>query len=295
MFKGVYTAMLTPFKYGEVDTEAFKNMLEWQIESGIDGVIIAGSTGEGQSLVESEYLNLLESAVSVANGRIKVIANTGLISSFQTAELTNKSHEIGADAAMIIAPFYVRPTQEGLYQHYKTIHELTKLPIIIYNNPVRTGVDISNDTIVKLSELSRILALKDCSGDISRCAKIRARANPNFNVLCGDDSLMLPLYSQGAVGLISTVGNIIPSLMLKLHKLWFESNVSDAIYLQDILLPLISALSCETNPIGYKYAASQFELCLPDVRLPLVQLSEANKKLVREALQVFKTKLYESD
>lgn len=295
MFKGVFTAMLTPFKYGEVDIDSFKNMLEWQIESGIDGVVVAGSTGEGQSLTEKEYLNLLEAAVSVTAGKIKIIANTGLISTFQTAELTNKAQALGADAAMIIAPFYMRPTQEGLYQHFKTIHELTNIPIVLYNNPFRTGVDICNDTVIKLSELQRIMAIKDCSSDISRCAKLLERVKPSFNVICGDDSLMLPLYSQGATGLISTIANIIPSLMIKLNNLWLDNDLNDAINLQKIILPLISALSCETNPIGYKYAASQFELCMPDVRLPLVQLSEPNKKIIRESLQIFKTKLYESD
>jgi 4-hydroxy-tetrahydrodipicolinate synthase len=294
MFKGVYTALITPFRYGEVDLDAFKKMVDWQIQSKVTGLVIGGSTGEGQSISEEELLKIIELAVSVSNGRVKIIANTGVISTIKSIELTKAAQELGVDGVMLIAPYYIRPTQEGLYQHFKTIHDLTQIPIILYNNPTRCGIDISNDTISKLSKLERIIALKDCSGDVSRCGKLRQKVDPDFEIVCGDDSLMLSLYSQGAVGLISTVANIVPALVVKLHHLWYNDRIKDAIELQDMFIPLNEALSCETNPIGYKYAASQFELCLPDVRLPLVQLSEPHKKLVRETLQALKTKLYES-
>lgn len=294
MFKGIFTALITPFRYGEVDLDAFKKMIEWQIDSGIHGLVIGGTTGEGQSLSQEELLQIIKLAVQVSNGKVKIIANTGVISTIKSIELTKLAQELGVDAVMLIAPYYIKPNQEGLYQHFKTIHDLTQVPILIYNNPSRTSVDISNDTIVKLSHLERVIALKDCSGDVLRCGKLRQRVDSDFEIVAGDDNLMLPFYSQGAVGLISVVSNIVPTLVLKLHHLWHNDRIKDAIELQDMFIPLNEALYCETNPVGFKYAASQFELCLSDVRLPLVQLSEPNKKLVRETLQALKTKLYES-
>ena len=175
MFKGVYTALITPFRYGEVDLDAFKKMVDWQIQSKVTGLVIGGSTGEGQSISEEELLKIIELAVSVSNGRVKIIANTGVISTIKSIELTKAAQELGVDGVMLIAPYYIRPTQEGLYQHFKTIHDLTQIPIILYNNPTRCGIDISNDTISKLSKLERIIALKDCSGDVSRCGKLRQK------------------------------------------------------------------------------------------------------------------------
>jgi len=294
MFKGIYTAIITPFKYGTVDFNAFENMVEWQIESGVHGLVIGGSTGEGQSLNKEEFLQLINVAVNTSRGRIKIIANSGLNSTDNSIELTKAAQELGVDGVMLVAPYYMKPTQEGLYQHFKTIHDLTNIPIILYNNPGRTAVDISNETIARLAQLTRIVALKDGTGNVLRCSKLRQLVNKEFEVIVGDDALTLPFYSQGAVGVICVISNIVPALMVKLHHLWCNERLKDAMELQDLLAPLNEALYCETNPVGIKYAASQFELCLPDVRLPLVQLSEINKKLIRDTLQNLKAKLYES-
>jgi 4-hydroxy-tetrahydrodipicolinate synthase len=295
MFKGVFTALITPFRYGEVDVEAYKKLIEWQIESGVDGLIVAGTTGEGQSLSQEEFIKLIEVAVDVANKRVKIIANTGMVSTLKTIELTKIAQEKDVDAVLVIAPYYIKPSQEGLFQHFKTIHDLTNIPIMLYNNPNRCSIDINNDTIVKLSNLERIKALKECSGDILRCSKLKQEISSDFSIMSGDDQMMLPLYTQGAVGVISVVANIVPALVVQLHNLWNESKINEAIEIQNMLMPLCEALLCETNPVGFKYAASQFEICLPDVRLPLVQLTEPNKKLIRESLQVLKAKLYESE
>ncbi len=295
MLEGVFTALITPFRYGEIDVEAYKKLIEWQINSGVDGLVVGATSGEAQSLSQEELIKLIEIAVDVVNKRVKVIANTGVISTLKTIELTKMAQEIGADAALIIAPYYIKPSQEGLFQHFKTIHDLTNIPIIIYNNPKRCVVDISDDIIAKLANLNRIVAIKECSGEVLRCSAIKRKVDSAFDILAGDDQLMLPLYSQGAVGIISVVANIVPALVVKMHNMWNESKVKESIEIQDMLMPLIESIFCETNPIGIKYAASQFEICLPDIRLPLVQLSESNKKLVRESLQLLKTKLYESE
>lgn len=295
MLEGVFTALITPFRYGEIDVEAYKKLIEWQINSGVDGLVVGATSGEAQSLSQEELIKLIETAVDVVNKRVKVIANTGVISTLKTIELTKMAQEIGADAALIIAPYYIKPSQEGLFQHFKTIHDLTNIPIIIYNNPKRCVVDISDDIITKLANLNRIIAIKECSGEVLRCSAIKRKVDSAFDILAGDDQLMLPLYSQGAVGIISVIANIVPALVVKMHNMWNESKLKEAVEIQDMLMPLIESIFCETNPIGIKYAASQFEICLPDIRLPLVQLSESNKKLVRENLQLLKTKLYESE
>lgn len=295
MFQGVYTALITPFKYGAVDYQAFKNIVQWQIESGVDGVVVGGSTGEGQSLTKDELLQLINIALEQAKGKIKVVANSGLNCTENSIELTKAVEELGVDGAMLVAPYYIKPTQEGLYQHFKAIHDLTNLPLMLYNNPGRTIADISNETVARLARLPRIMALKEGSRDPSRCLRLRAMVDSKFNIVSGDDDLTLSLYLQGAVGTVAVVSNIVPSLVVKLHNLWNQGNIKDVMELQEILFPFLEALFCQTNPIGVKYAASQFELCLPDVRLPLVELSETDKRLLRDALQVLKVKLYESD
>jgi 4-hydroxy-tetrahydrodipicolinate synthase len=291
MFQGVFTALITPFKYGEVDLPSFQRMIEWQIESGIAGLLIGGSTGEGQSLTQEELLKTIEVAVQVANKKVKIFANTGLNSTANTIKLTQEAEKLDVDGVMLVAPYYIKPTQEGMYQHFKSIHDLSNLPIIIYNNPGRTAVDISNDTLIKLAELDRVMAVKDSTGNVVRAIQLRQKSK--LQVICGDDPLMLPFYSQGAVGLISVAANIVPSLMVRMHELWHKGEVKEAMELQDILHPLNEVLYCETNPVPLKYAASQFELCAADVRLPLAPLAERNKKLIRETLQTLRVKLYE--
>ncbi len=292
MFKGIFTALLTPFRSGEIDFAAFAKMIDWQIESGVNGLVIAGSTGEGQSLTKTEFLQLVEFAVKQAKAKVKIIANTGLNSTANSIDLTQAVQDLKVDGVMLVVPYYIRPTQEGLYQHFKAIHEASKLPILIYNNPSRTGVDIKNETMLRLSELTRIVALKDCSGDPIRCSQLRQKVRADFDIVTGDDMLMLPFYSQGAVGVVSVASNIVPSLVVQPHNFWLNNQIKAAMELQAILQPLNEALFIEPNPVAVKYAASQFEICSPDLRLPLVSPSEQSKKIIREALQGLKVKLY---
>ncbi len=293
MFKGIFTALITPFKHGEVDIKSFERMINWQIESGIHGLVIGGSTGEGQSLTREEFIQIVSAAVKISKGRVPIIANTGLNSTFNSIELTQEAQELKVDGVMLVSPYYIKPSQEGLYQHFKAIHDVTNVPILLYNAPGRTCVDINNETIIRLAQLPRITALKDCSANPIRCTQLKQKLDDNFEIVTGDDVLALPYYSQGAVGVVSVTANIVPSLMVKLHHLWQNNRIKDAIELQAMLLPLNEVLFCETNPIAVKYAASQFELCSADLRLPLTSPSESNKKLVRETLEALKVKLYD--
>lgn len=292
MFKGITTALITPFKSGEVDYDAFANLVEWQIDSGVHGLIVAGTTGEGPALSDQEFIELVKIAVNTSNGKVPIIANTGLNSTSASVELTKTTEKFGVDGIMTIVPYYVKPTQEGLYQHFKAIHDASNVPILLYNNPPRTSIDLSNETLIRLAQLPRIKALKDCSGNPIKCSKLKLLLDDAFDILTGDDILALPYYSQGAVGLVSAVANVVPSLTVKLYNLWQENKIKEAVELQAILLPLHEALFCESNPIAVKYAASQFGICSPELRLPLVGPSEANQKLIQDTLQDLKIKLY---
>jgi 4-hydroxy-tetrahydrodipicolinate synthase len=192
---------------------------------------------------------------------------------------------------MLVAPYYMKPTQEGLYQHFKAIHDASNVPIILYNHPFRSAVEISNEVMVKLSNLSRVVALKDCSANPIKCTELTLGIDDEFNIFSGDDILSLPYYSQGAVGTISSVANIVPSLIVRLYNLWQENKIKEAMELQSILLPLNKVLFCESNPIAVKYAASQFGICSPELRLPLVGPSDENKKLICKTLEDLKKKL----
>ncbi len=291
MYKGVFTALLTPFKHGELDLDSFAKMIEWQIESGVDGLVVAGSTGEGQNLTKEEMINLLEIAIKIAKGRVKIIANASSNSTDVSIDLVKEMEKLKIDGVMVVTPYYVKPTQEGAYQHFKAIHDACKFPLIIYNNPARAAVDLTNETMIRLSHLQRVKAVKECSGNPIRCAQILEQ-KPSLEIMCGDDILMLPYYTQGASGVISVVSNLVPALVVKLHKMWKESNPEEAMKTQSLLRPLNEAIFCEPNPVAVKFAASLFGICAPDLRLPLVPLSEANKKLVTRAIQQLKDKIY---
>jgi 4-hydroxy-tetrahydrodipicolinate synthase len=293
MFKGIFTALITPFKSGKVDYKSFQNLIEWQIESGVHGLVVAGTTGEGPALSDEEFEELLGLAVKTSKKRVPVVANTGLNNTAASINLTKKAEKLQADAIMAISPYYVKPTQEGLYQHFKAIHDASNLPILLYNNPPRTSVDISNEVLERLSKLPRIKGIKECSGNPVKCAKLKLIVKDDFDIVTGDDILALPYYSQGAVGMVSAVANIIPSLTVKLFNLWNSGRINEAMELQSILLPIHEVLFCESNPIAVKYAASLFGICSSELRLPLVGPSDANKKLVENTLEELKVKLNE--
>lgn len=292
MFKGIYTALITPFKKGSIDYKAFESLVNWQIESGVNGLVVAGTTGEGQSITKEEFLRLVELAVKIAKGRVAIIANTGSISTLDSIALTKAAQELKVDGVMVVTPYYIKPTQEGIYQHFKAIHDASKLPILMYNAPGRSCVDITNETIIRLAALPRIKAIKDCSANPIKCTQLKLKLDDQFIIMCGDDALTLPYYSQGAEGVVSVTANIVPSLIVKLHNLWHENNIKEAMALQSILLPLNEVLFCETNPVPVKYVASIFELCSEEVRLPLVGLTKESKETVQQILEELKEKLY---
>ncbi len=293
MFHGIYTALLTPFKNNEVDYISFGKMVEWQINSGVQGLVIAGSTGEGQSLALEELIQLLETALKINQGRIKIIANVGLNSTSKTLEVVRLLSNLNLNGIMLVAPYYVKPTQEGIFQHIKAVHDASNLPIMIYNNPGRACVDINNETIIRLSNLTRVVALKDSSGNPLRCGQLTSRVKKDFSIMAGDDVQILPFYSQRAAGTVSVTSNIVPSLVVKLHSLWQENKIQEAIEMQSLLRALNEILFIESNPIAVKYAASLFSLCTDEVRLPLTPLSSNCRALVAETIEELRAKLYE--
>ncbi|CAK9856310.1 unnamed protein product, partial [Sphagnum jensenii] len=282
MFKGLFTALITPFKYGSLDEEAYIKLIEWQINSGVHGFVTCGSTGEAQNLSRPELHRAIELCVRTVNGRVPVIAGTGSASTSETIEISNEAKNLGVDGILVVTPYYLRPAQEGLYQHYKAINDEVAMPIMIYNVPRRTSVDISDETIIRLAKLEHIVGLKDATGDLSRISNIINEVAENFVVFAGDDETALGFNAQGGAGCISVVSNIYPSLCAKIQDHWFAGDWRRAFEIQKMLASLFNILFCETNPVPIKYAASLFEICSPDVRLPLVPLSERNKKLIKE-------------
>lgn len=294
MFKGLYTALITPFKYGEFDEEAFTKLVEWQIESGVHGLVCCGSTGEAQTLTREEQYKVIKTCVETTKGRIPVIAGTGSNSTKESIEKSLEAKELGVDGIMIVAPYYNKPVQEGIYQHYKAINDQVEIPMIIYNNPGRSAIDINDETIIRLSKLENIIMLKDSTGNLSRLSNILEEADPNFSMICGDDPVALASNAQGCVGCFSVTANVVPSLSAKIQNYWFKGEWEEAFKIYRMLQPLYKAIFCtETNPVPVKYAASLAGICSPDVRLPLVPLSDRSKKIVKDAMTNLEQKIKE--
>lgn len=287
-FIGLITALITPFKNDTIDYIALKNLLNYQIDSGIKAVVIAGSTGEGSALTACEYKELVSNAVTIAKSRINIIAGCTAISTATTISIAKISEEVGANGLMCSPPPYNRPTQQGLIEHFKALHNSTNLPIMLYSAPSRAGIDFIDSTIIELSNLPRILALKDCAGDIERPLRILNKVNSNFNILSGDDSLSLAYNAQGAIGLVSVASNIFPKEMLEVQNNWNDGNIRKAITLQQKFLNLYKALFMETNPIPIKFATSTTGLCGPEIRLPLIEASENCKAVITKLVSEFK-------
>lgn len=286
MFRGSMTAIVTPFlKDGSLDVESYAKFINWQISSGTEGIIPCGSTGEAPTLTEEEHETLVKIAVMYAKGKVPVIAGTGTYSTAQTIKLTRKVKELGADAALIVTPYYNKPTQEGMYQHFKAIHDAVDLPIIVYNNPSRCIVDMSVDTMARLADLKNIVGVKDASGDITRPLKTKIKITKTFNQLTGDDALVVPFLAQGGVGCISVTANVAPKLCADLHKAWRTGQYEKVAALNAQLMPLHEAMFCETNPGPVKYAAELLGLCSSFVRAPLWTISDHSKEQVKAALQ----------
>ncbi len=284
MFAGSIVALITPFQNGALDEEAYRALIEWHIEQGTDGLVPCGTTGESPTLSHDEHKHVVEVCVRTAAGRVPVIAGTGSNATDEAVELTRHAKEVGADAALVVTPYYNKPTQEGLYQHYRAIHDSVELPIIIYNIPARCVVDMTVETMARLADLPNIVGVKDATQDLARPIRTRLAIGSEFCQLSGEDGTLLPFLAAGGHGCISVTANVAPALCADVHRAWRQGDVAGAQALHDRLMPLHGALFCETSPAPVKYAASLLGKCRSDVRLPLVGISEASKETVRQAM-----------
>lgn len=285
-FKGIYTALITPFTdAGKVDERAFQDFVEWQIGQGVHGLVPCGTTGESPTLSHEEHNRVIELCVEVSRGRVPVLAGTGSNSTDEAIMTTKYAKKAGADGALIIAPYYNKPTQEGLYQHFKAINDAVEIPIILYNVPSRTVVNISDDTIARLAELKNIVGLKDASGDLARPYILRSKLNKPFQLLSGEDMTAVAFNVSGGQGCISVASNIMPRACADVQEACFAGDYAKALTLQDKLTELNSVIFCETSPMPVKYAASLMGKCKNNLRLPLVGVSESSKAEISKVLK----------
>ncbi|MEQ8503777.1 MAG: 4-hydroxy-tetrahydrodipicolinate synthase [Rhodospirillales bacterium] len=284
MFKGSFPALITPFKDGEVDESAFKSFVEWQIAEGTDGLVPCGTTGESPTLSHEEHMRVTEWCIEAADGRVPVIAGAGSNSTKEAVELTKHAKAAGADAALVVTPYYNKPTQDGLYHHYKTIHDEGGLPIIIYNIPGRSIVDMSVATMAKLAELPNIVGVKDATQDLARPINTRLAIKSDFCQMSGEDGTAIPFMAAGGHGCISVTANIAPRMCSDMQRAWREGDMAKVMDLQDRLTPVHNALFCETSPGPVKYAASLLGKCSAETRLPICEIAESSKTRVRDAM-----------
>ncbi len=284
MFKGSITALITPFRHGEIDWAAFEKLVEGQIAAGTDGVVPCGTTGESPTLSHEEHHLVVKRCIEIVAKRIPVIAGTGSNSTKEALWLTGEAQKAGANAALVVTPYYNKPSQDGLYQHYKTLHDSTNIPIIIYNIPGRSVIDMSVDTMCKLAELPRIIGVKDATGDLGRPLLMRNRLGDGFCQLSGNDDTATGFLAQGGHGCISVTSNVAPALCAQMQDAWAAGNIKEMEKARDLLAPLHKALFCETSPGPVKYAASCLGIGTDEVRLPLVPATKAARVAVDEAL-----------
>jgi 4-hydroxy-tetrahydrodipicolinate synthase len=283
-FKGSITALITPFKDGKVDERAFQRLVEWQIDQGTHGLVPCGTTGESPTLTHDEHRRVVELCVEAAAGRVPVIAGTGSNSTAEAVELTRHAKSAGADAVLVVTPYYNKPTQEGLYQHFKAINDSAEVPIVVYNIPGRSVIDLSVETMARLFKLANIVGVKDATANMARASLQRAALGIEFVQLSGEDATALGFMAHGGQGCISVTANVAPALCSEFQLACLAGNFHRALQLQDRLMPLHDALFVESNPGPVKYAASKLGLCSADTRLPLAPLAPASRKRVEEAL-----------
>lgn len=287
MFKGAFTALITPFKDGMVDEAGLKRLIEFQVKNSMNGIVPCGTTGESATLSYEEHERVIETAIEAAAGRILVIAGTGSNSTSETIMLTRHAEEAGADAALLITPYYNKPTQQGLYEHYKKVAEETSLPLILYNVPGRTGVNMLPETVARLSEIKGIAGIKEATGDLKQVSDVLEFSRKGFSVLSGDDFTTLPLLSIGGHGVISVTSNIVPKDVSAMVNGFLSGNSEKAKKLHYRLEPLNRAMFLETNPIPVKTAVSLMGMAEEEFRLPLVRMSAKNRARLKEALKAF--------
>ena len=291
MFKGSNVALITPFKNDELDVDAYLKLIHFHLENGTNGLVPAGTTGESPTLNHKEHEKVIELCIKEAKGKIPVIAGTGSNSTEEAISLTKHAEKAGADGALVVTPYYNKPTQEGLYQHYKKINDNTNIPIIIYNIPSRCVIDMSVDTMARLFELKNIAGVKDATGDLNRLDQTIKKLGSEFIQLTGEDGLAFKFNRRGGVGIISVTANIAPKLcsdMQKYSKSNSENEIKDAEKIDQMLQPLHKSLFIESNPAPTKYAAKLLGLCSDEIRLPLVNIKKETEEEVKKALSSIK-------
>jgi 4-hydroxy-tetrahydrodipicolinate synthase len=286
MFSGAFTALVTPFRNGELDVEALEGLVEFQIQQGINGLVPCGTTGESPTLSEEEDRIVIETVVRVTNGRVPVVAGTGSNSTGMAIKYTRMAEEAGADGSLQVAPYYNKPTQEGLFRHFASIAESTSLPLVLYNIPGRTNVTINAETVAQLAEIPNIVGIKESTLSMNMTSDIRRLCGEEFDILSGDDPVTLPLMALGGVGVISVASNIAPGAVSEMVEAMNSGDLARGRELHYRLLPLIRALSVETNPIPVKAAASLLGLCSDELRLPLVPMSGDNLRRLQEVMEL---------
>ena len=285
MFKGSIPALITPFKDGEIDWAAFENFVEWQIDQGTHAVVPCGTTGESPTVSHDEHMAIVQRCADVVKKRIPVIAGTGSNSTSEAIELTQHAKEAGSDAALIVVPYYNKPTQDGMIAHFKAIHDSVALPIIVYNIPGRCVVDMNNETLAELAKLPNIIGVKDATGDLTRPLELARLAGKDFCQLSGDDITAAAFLAQGGHGVISVVANIAPKLCADMQNAWEAKDYETFASIRDKLAPLGADLFCESNPAPVKYAASALGICSDEVRLPLLPASNTARAKVDAAME----------
>ena len=284
MFHGSIVALVTPFRNGELDEQAFQSLVAWHLEEGTQGFVPVGTTGESPTLDHAEHERVIELCVAAVAGRAPVIAGTGSNSTGEAISLTRHAKRAGADAALVVTPYYNKPTQEGLYAHYRAIHDAVDLPLIIYNIPGRSVVDMTPETMARLARLPNIVGVKDSSADIVRPLHTHAACGGGFCQLSGEDANIVAFLAHGGHGCISVTANVAPLLCAQLHRAWRDGRPDEALAVHRRLLPLHKALFCETSPAPAKYALSRLGRSSAEVRLPLVELSERGRAEIDAAL-----------
>ncbi len=285
MFSGSMTAIITPFRDGQLDATAFERLIDFQVENGTSAVVPCGSTGESATLTHAEHAEAVRLAVKFARGRIPVIAGTGSNSTSEAIALTKAAKEAGASAALLISPYYNKPTQEGIYQHYKTIAERTRFPLIVYNIPGRTGSKIEATTIARLAELEHIIGLKEATGSLDEVQEVIRLCGDRLEVYSGDDALTLPIMAVGGTGVISVLANLMPKESADMTAACQRGDWDQARRLHYHLLPLMRALFLETNPIPIKAAMAMMGYCSDEIRLPLLPMGDGPRAKLRALMQ----------
>ncbi|MEE9301091.1 MAG: 4-hydroxy-tetrahydrodipicolinate synthase [Alphaproteobacteria bacterium] len=285
MFKGYLTALITPFRDGKIDDEAFQSFVEWQIAEGAAGIVPCGTTGESATLSHDEHMRVVELAIEAASGRVPVLAGAGSNATDEAIMLTRHAKTSGAAAALLITPYYNKPVQEGLYQHFKAIHDAVDLPIVIYNVPGRTSVDITVETVARLAELPNIIGIKDATADLERPLELRRLVGEDFRQFSGEDATVVAFLAHGGHGCISVTANVAPRLCADIYAAWDGGDPAKALSIQERLLSVHDAMFVETNPIPAKWGVHLLGRCREEIRLPMTTPSPQARKRIETAMR----------